>query len=136
MRATFVPRLALLAALLLVATAGISLARPAQQAPLQDKTDPSASAKSKKPQQEPNAAAQGSANSPAAPTSASGAAGPSKPAARQNSPANNQMTVWVNTETGVYHKPGSRWYGKTKKGKYMSEADAKKAGYRETKKKE
>ncbi|MEP6699437.1 MAG: hypothetical protein ABJB09_06870 [Verrucomicrobiota bacterium] len=32
--------------------------------------------------------------------------------------------VWVNTETHVYHKAGSRWYGKTKKGKYMTEQDA------------
>ncbi len=37
--------------------------------------------------------------------------------------------VWVNTESGVYHKPGSRYYGKTKQGKYMQEADAIKAGY-------
>lgn len=36
--------------------------------------------------------------------------------------------VWVNTETKVYHKEGSRWYGRTKKGKYMSETDAIKAG--------
>jgi hypothetical protein len=36
--------------------------------------------------------------------------------------------VWVNTETGVYHKSG-RWYGKTKQGKFMSEDEAKKAGY-------
>ena len=36
--------------------------------------------------------------------------------------------VWVNTESGVYHK-GGRYYGKTKQGKFMSEDDAKKAGY-------
>ena len=36
--------------------------------------------------------------------------------------------VWVNTETHVYHKEGSRFYGKTKKGKYMSEQDAMKEG--------
>jgi len=35
----------------------------------------------------------------------------------------------VNTESGVYHKSG-RWYGKTKKGKFMSEADAQAAGYK------
>ena len=28
--------------------------------------------------------------------------------------------VWVNTESHTYHKQGSRWYGRTKKGKYMS----------------
>jgi hypothetical protein len=38
-------------------------------------------------------------------------------------------TVWVNSDTGVYHYPSSRYYGKTKTGKYMSEADAMKAGY-------
>ena len=38
--------------------------------------------------------------------------------------------VWVNTATGVYHRPGSRRYGKTKKGKYMLEEDAIKAGYK------
>ncbi len=38
--------------------------------------------------------------------------------------------VWVNTESGVYHKSG-RWYGKTKSGKFMTEAEAKAAGYKE-----
>jgi hypothetical protein len=37
--------------------------------------------------------------------------------------------VWVNLDSKVYHKEGSRWYGKTKSGKYMSEADAIKGGY-------
>ena len=41
--------------------------------------------------------------------------------------------VWVNTESGIYHKPGSRYYGKTKQGKYMTEADAQKAGYKPAK---
>jgi hypothetical protein len=38
--------------------------------------------------------------------------------------------VWVNTDSGIYHKSG-RWYGKTKTGKFMSEAEAKAAGYKE-----
>lgn len=37
--------------------------------------------------------------------------------------------VWVNLDSGVYHYEGTRYYGKTKNGKYMSEADAVKAGY-------
>jgi competence protein ComEA len=41
--------------------------------------------------------------------------------------------VWVNTETHVYHREGDRWYGKTKHGKFMTEADAQKAGYRPSK---
>ncbi len=39
-------------------------------------------------------------------------------------------TVWVNLNSGVYHREGDRWYGKTKNGKFMSEADAQRAGYR------
>jgi len=41
--------------------------------------------------------------------------------------------VWVNLDSGIYHK-GGQFYGKTKNGKFMSEADAKAAGYKESKK--
>ncbi len=41
--------------------------------------------------------------------------------------------VWVNTESKIYHKEGDRWYGKTKQGKFMVEAEAIKEGYREAK---
>jgi hypothetical protein len=40
--------------------------------------------------------------------------------------------VWVNLDTGIYHK-GGRWYGKTKNGKFMAEDEAKKAGYKPAK---
>jgi hypothetical protein len=45
-------------------------------------------------------------------------------------PGGGHGLVWVNTETHVYHKEGSRFYGATKKGKYVSEADAIKEGDR------
>ena len=48
-------------------------------------------------------------------------------------PGGGPGMVWVNTETKVYHKEGDRWYGRTKKGKYMTESEAMKAGYREEK---
>jgi hypothetical protein len=76
-----------------------------------------------------------SAPAPAAATPAAAA-----PAAKATpAPANNASAseiasaqssgkVWVNTETKVYHKSG-RWYGKTKQGKFMTEDEAKKAGY-------
>jgi hypothetical protein len=40
-----------------------------------------------------------------------------------------ESEVWVNTRSGKYFKPGSRYYGKTKQGKFMTEIDALDRGY-------
>jgi hypothetical protein len=45
-------------------------------------------------------------------------------------PGGGPGMVWVNTATHVYHKQGSRWYGTTKQGKYVSEQDARNEGDR------
>jgi hypothetical protein len=55
---------------------------------------------------------------------------PRATSAPQDSTQKKEITVWVNTHSGIYHCPGSRWYGATKQGKYMSECEALKAGYR------
>jgi len=44
--------------------------------------------------------------------------------------------VWVNTDSKIYHKEGSRYYGRTKKGKYMTEAEAVKQGFKAGKEKD
>lgn len=43
--------------------------------------------------------------------------------------AKSKGMVWANVNTKVYHKDDAQ-YGKTKNGKFMTEADAQKAGYR------
>jgi hypothetical protein len=41
----------------------------------------------------------------------------------------NADQVWVNTKSGKYWKPGSRYYGKTKQGQYMSQEEAIQKGH-------
>jgi micrococcal nuclease len=38
--------------------------------------------------------------------------------------------VWVNTRSGVYHCPGTRYYGATAAGSYLAEPEARARGYR------
>jgi len=112
----------LFGALLLFAGSVTVLAQGAQQAGDQSQTDSNTAKKEKDKDTKAGAAAPATT-------------GTSKATAAQKAPpASSAGMVWVNTESGVYHKRGTRWYGRTKKGKYMAEADAIKAGYHAAKK--
>lgn len=88
------------------------------------KAEPTESSATDPPAAPPTTANSGNTTSARTPPSSTAQAAP---------PANSNGRVWVNTDSGIYHKAGTRWYGKTKQGKYMTEADAQKAGYRASK---
>ena len=48
----------------------------------------------------------------------------------------SETVVWTNTSSGIYHYPGTRYYGHTRQGAYMCEPQARAAGYRASRSRE
>lgn len=53
---------------------------------------------------------------------------PTEQSAQQHCPSD--VVVWLNLPSGIYHFRGQRWYGRTKRGAYVCELEAKSSGDR------
>jgi hypothetical protein len=113
----------------LMFTAGISPALAKAQA---SSSSPSSTAAKPAGQANPSVTPAVPAPSASSGNTATKPAG-AKPSSSEIAAAKASGKVWVNTESRVYHK-GGRWYGKTKTGKFMTEGEAKAAGYKSAQK--
>jgi len=124
--------------------AGVSQGTITKISPMVTVSAPKTASKSKS-----SSTASSSSASSSAPASGSSAGAPAPPSTKASKaapktaepeevayqPPPSKGMVWVNLDSKIFHREGDRWYGKTKNGKYMTEADAVKEGYRVSKEK-
>jgi Protein of unknown function (DUF3761) len=96
-----------------------------------------ASASSEKGAEASGGTSESAPASTAAPSSAAAQSAPAekgssktgtRTSTRTPAPGGGPDKVWLNTATNVYHCPGTRYYGTTKAGEYMTEDEAKAKG--------
>ncbi|HEY7335577.1 MAG TPA: hypothetical protein VH639_11885 [Bryobacteraceae bacterium] len=131
---------------------GVANAQTSTDAPAQKTSKPKKSKKTKAQKASSDTAAPGEVSSKPkkskksaqeVPSNTFAPTGSSPSAARESAPVRNASSseiqsakssgkVWVNTDSGIYHKSG-RWFGATKQGKFMTEDEAVRAGYKPAK---